>query len=177
MPISMQRVGWEDLPSEVTPIDAGNLKAMENNAENAINELEARVAKLEDGEWINATLTGNFVNYQNNSSYAPKFRKIGKVVELGGQISPAQTIEGSATNYTIFTLPEGYRPALPVFIICEGTGINRWLLSITTDGEVRFSRYGTNDYNNAGTSSWLPFYAIFMVADENDISVVTENEI
>lgn len=39
MAIKLDRIGWEDAPSEQTPIDSGNLKQMENNAEKAINQL------------------------------------------------------------------------------------------------------------------------------------------
>lgn len=34
----LKKVGWKDEPSEETPIDSGNLKAMENNAEKCIEE-------------------------------------------------------------------------------------------------------------------------------------------
>lgn len=39
MAIELKRIGWEDAPSEQTPIDSGNLKQMENNTEKAINQL------------------------------------------------------------------------------------------------------------------------------------------
>lgn len=39
MSIELDRIGWQDEPSEETPIDSGNLKQMENNTEKAINEL------------------------------------------------------------------------------------------------------------------------------------------
>lgn len=55
MPITIQRIGWEDEPSEATPIDSGNLKAMENNAENAINELEKEMTKSAILVYNNAT--------------------------------------------------------------------------------------------------------------------------
>lgn len=37
MAIELDRIGWEDAPSEQTPLDSGNLKQMENNVEKAIN--------------------------------------------------------------------------------------------------------------------------------------------
>lgn len=39
MAIEINRIGWEDAPSEQTPIDSGNLKQMENNSEDGINAL------------------------------------------------------------------------------------------------------------------------------------------
>ena len=38
--IKLERIGWKDKPDESTPISSGNLKKMEDNTENAINELE-----------------------------------------------------------------------------------------------------------------------------------------
>lgn len=40
MAIELNRIGWEDAPSEQTPLDSGNLKQMEQNTEDAINELD-----------------------------------------------------------------------------------------------------------------------------------------
>ena len=39
MAIILKRVGWENKPSKKTPANSANLKQMEDNAENAINEL------------------------------------------------------------------------------------------------------------------------------------------
>lgn len=43
MAIELNRIGWEDAPSEASPIDSGNLKQMENNTEDAINKLETKL--------------------------------------------------------------------------------------------------------------------------------------
>lgn len=48
MAITLNRIGWEDAPSEQTPIDSGNLKQMENNTEDAINELETKLQEQLD---------------------------------------------------------------------------------------------------------------------------------
>lgn len=41
--ITINRIGWKDDPDTSTPLDSGNLKEMENNAENGINELKTNV--------------------------------------------------------------------------------------------------------------------------------------
>lgn len=43
MAIELNRIGWEDAPSEQTPLDSGNLKQMENNTEDAINEAISQI--------------------------------------------------------------------------------------------------------------------------------------
>jgi len=41
--ITINRIGWKDDPDTSTPLDSGNLKEMENNAESGINELKTNV--------------------------------------------------------------------------------------------------------------------------------------
>lgn len=41
--ITIDRIGWKDDPDTSTPLDSGNLKAMENNAEDGINQLKSNV--------------------------------------------------------------------------------------------------------------------------------------
>lgn len=72
MAIELDRIGWEDAPSEQTPIDSGNLKQMENNTEIALRELETLINKLIpislwEGETNNPneiTLSDSISNYK-----------------------------------------------------------------------------------------------------------------
>lgn len=110
---------------------------------------------IADSGWINATLSSRFTLYASDSEC--KYRKIGKYVQIHGVVKPKSAIAGSTTDYPIFTLPEGYRPSVPVYSVCQGSGKNTWLLKVSTDGTVNFSRYGITSTAEAGTSVWLPF--------------------
>ena len=114
-----------------------------------------------DSGWINATLSSYFNLYASDSEC--KYRKIGKYVQIHGVVKPKSAIAGSATDYPIFTLPEGYRPSVSVYSVCQGSGKNTWLLRVNTDGTVNFSRYGTTSNTQAGTSTWLPFDVGFLI--------------
>lgn len=57
----------------------------------------------------------------------------------------------------------GFRPSMRKEILCQGSGKNSWLLTISDEGEVSFSRYGTNTYNDANSSTWLPFHVVFLL--------------
>lgn len=114
-----------------------------------------------DSGWINATLSSYFNLYASDSEC--KYRKIGKYVQIHGVVKPTATIAGSATDYPIFTLPEGYRPSVSVYSVCQGSGKNTWLLRVNTDGTVNFSRYGTTSNAGASTSTWLPFDVGFLI--------------
>lgn len=116
---------------------------------------------IADSGWINATLSSRFTLYASDSEC--KYRKIGKYVQIHGVVKPKSAIAGSTTEYTIFTLPEGYRPSNSVYSLCQGSGKNTWLLRVNTDGTVNFSRYGTTSNTEAGTSAWLPFDMGFLI--------------
>ena len=114
--------------------------------------------------WQTATLTSDFVKYDGKDDNIPQYKKIGKLVEVRGAVSPKTAITGSADAYTIFTLPEGYRPSKQVSVLSPGSGANQWLLTITAAGLVRFARYNNGaGYVNATTTTWLPFHAMYFV--------------
>lgn len=122
-------------------------------------ELQAEWAN----DWKRAELTDYFAPYQNEIGNTPEYKKDGQTVEIRGVVSPTLKIGGSADRYTIFILPEGYRPTKAVPCVCQGSSKNTWLLSVQTDGLVTFARYGTTEYTNATTTSWLPFHLRFLI--------------
>lgn len=118
-----------------------------------------------DSGWINVTSLGSdFVAYGTDENSKVRYRKFGKMVEIRGAVKPAKVITGSADNYTIFTLPSGYRPDGQVCERCQGSGSYSWLVSVTSGGVVRFSRYNDGaKYVDTSTSSWLPFHLMFFI--------------
>ena len=116
----------------------------------------------DDTGWKALTLTSDFKAYENINDNIPKYRKVGQLVEIVGVVAPNSEIP-SGTNKTIATLPEGYRPAVNRFYICQGSGRNIWTLYVYTNGNIIFARYGSSSYAAASTSVWLPFNATFLV--------------
>ena len=119
--------------------------------------------KIADTGWIDLEWTSHFENYNNYSDVNPQYRRIGKEVYLRGTATPAEDIPGSATEITMFNLPEGVRPSKDVTKICQGTGKNTWLLMVNTDGRVTFSRYGISGSVTAKNGSWLVFEINFTI--------------
>lgn len=118
--------------------------------------------EVADSGWQNASITGSFSLYGSDSVL--RYRKIGRIVQVEGTLRPSTTLSGSATNHTIFTLPDGYRPSAAVVTLCQGSGSCHWALTIKTNGEVCFARYSSGgSYTSAGTGTWLPFHHTFMV--------------
>jgi hypothetical protein len=117
-----------------------------------------------DSGWKLATLKDSFVVY-DTSSIEPRYRKIGKIVEIQGAVKPTSALVGSNDEVIIFNLPLGFRPNVSGRItnLCQGSDKNTWLLSINSNGNVTFSRYGTTANTSASTSTWLPFQAMFTI--------------
>lgn len=116
------------------------------------------------GEWIIPTLTSQFGVYNDNANWAPRYRKDGRIVEVRGIVTPTSDIAHSDSHYAIFTLPEGYRPSMPLYILCQGSGNCTWLLRINTDGAVGLGRYRNGDADaTCSVGTWLPFQVTYFV--------------
>ena len=129
-----------------------------------LNSIKRINEKIKDSGWQTATLTDDFKAYNNDSINMPQYKRTGNQVEIIGSVSPTSTIPGSTTPYTIFTLPEGYRPSNPnCYTICHGSGKNTWLLRVQPTGEVTFSRYGVTSNIDAENNVWLIFDHTFFI--------------
>ena len=91
-----------------------------------------------------------------------RYRKVGGIVEVRGVVTPKADIAYNTDFHLICTLPEGYRPDRPLYVICQGSGTCVWLLQVSHEGKVQFGRYRNG---NAGaiatTGTWLPFQCTF----------------
>lgn len=119
------------------------------------------------GGWIYPTIGSDFIMYgSDETANKPRYRKDGRLVEVRGVVKPSVNLpkegDGSTVSYTIFTLPTGYRPVSPVYIVCQGSGNCTWLLQVNSNGNVTFSRYRNGNTNaTADTGTWLPFQVTF----------------
>lgn len=139
------------------------IKRILSSIKNIYEKIDTVNEKIRDSGWQTAVLTEDFKPYSNDNSNMPRYRKIGKIVHVRGTVSPSLTIEGGMETHTIFNLPNGYIPSSTSSFLCQGSGLRRWLLTITTNGNVTFSRYGTEAYVDADDGAWLPFTVTFFV--------------
>lgn len=153
---------WGNLLSSATALN-GQV-AIANGGTGASTVAAARTnLGIADSGWQTLTLTSDFENY--NTSNPVTYRKEGATVFLTGIVSPAAAFTGSTDKITIGTLPSGYRPRRQQNLLCQGSGLAKWLLTVETNGVVACSRYHDNSgYAQATTSSWMPFSATFMTA-------------
>ena len=118
---------------------------------------------VQDSGWTTASLKSTFTSYNNKSENLPRYRKVGKTVEIQGVITPnSDLIEN--TEYTIFNLPTGYRPSRDINKLCQGTTTRIWLLSIYTNGDVSLSRYREGgSWVPPYQGNWFPFHETFLI--------------
>ena len=105
-------------------------------------------------------------NTSPSSSAYPTARRQGRIVQLAGAFKNNSAISGSATERTMGTLPVWARPAQTCNFVVQGSGMNRYLLTITIDGNINCSRYGTGDqYGNMVAESWLNISCLYSAQD------------
>ena len=123
--------------------------------------LEEIKPKLADTGWKDLNFSSNFENYSGTGN--PKYRRIGNIVMLQGLATPVEKTPADSAKVVLFTLPEEIRPSKEFYQLCQGTGTNKWLLTVNTNGSVSFSRYGTNDWASANPGNWLPFNIVYFI--------------
>lgn len=130
------------------------------------NFIKTTNVKLSDSQWVYPYLSFDFQAYGGDANNSVKYRKIGNIVSIQGVITPKpeHTIMGGVNESSICTLQDGYRPSSTIYIVCHGSGLNKWLLTIRTNGAVSFSRYCSNrGWESATNNVWLPFHATFFI--------------
>lgn len=116
--------------------------------------------KIMDSGYVNVVPQSGFTIYSNGNDI--KYRKTGNLVEVSGVMKPTSEIAGSDTKYTMGVLPSTCWPARPINILCQGSGIYVWMLTVTTGGEIQFSKYRNGDTRIAcPVGAWLPFHVTY----------------
>lgn len=113
-------------------------------------------------DWRNLTIAEDFEVYSTNTQ--PKYRINGNIISVCGAVKPTKIITSNTTDIKIAgAIPEAYRPVYAQAYICQGSGINRWLCSIKSDGNIYVSRYGTAEYIDIPVGAWLTFSATYSI--------------
>ena len=138
---------------------------IEDGIYDATEDIDDLKTATADSGWETIAPGSNFLVYFTGEN--PTYRKVGKIVTLIGELKPASSSVAinTATAVTAFTLPSGYRPKRRIRFVCQGSGVNRWMLGIETNGTVAVSRYGDDALAPSVTGSeWLPFCVTFITA-------------
>ena len=125
---------------------------------------------ITDSGWIEVTFASGFRNYGTTNKC--QYRKFGNIVTICGAATPTSDIAGSNTQYTMFTMPAGFRPKVFFSTIAQGSGTCRWQMQVGSgNGAVTFSRYANENglqtaagANGDTPGAWLVFSATYLTA-------------
>lgn len=112
--------------------------------------------------WNNLTISSGFEVYSSGAN--PKYRVNGNLVTIMGAVKPTAIVTSNTTDVSMLSgIPSQYRPTFSQTFICQGSGINRWVLTVKSDGVVYVGRYGTNEYVDIPVGAWLTFSITYSI--------------
>ena len=115
-----------------------------------------------DTGWITPELSTNFELF-NESSYV-RYRRVGDIVTISGQVTPTATITADNNTYRIFSIPSNCCPNHLLVIPCQGSSQYIWCCIVSKYGTVAFWRYRRgSSAADCPAGAWLPFDCSFMV--------------
>ena len=114
--------------------------------------------------WTNLTLDDGFALYNSLSANQPQYRVSGNLVTVKGCVSPITAYTSGTTKVPIASgIPSEYRPDAALSFVCQGSGMNRWVLGVETNGTITISRYGITEGVSVPTNAWLVFHCTYSI--------------
>ena len=107
-------------------------------------------------DWRNLTISTGFAVY--GTGWDPKYRVNGSMVNVRGAVKPTTAVASSGTAVTFATgIPSAFCPTITINNLCQGSSSNKWLMYITSSGDLQVARYGMTSYTNIPVNAWLTF--------------------
>ena len=101
-----------------------------------------------------------------SSGNYPSATRNGRLVQLAGSFRNTVVIPASGDIRKMGTAPIWARPIQNVNTIVQGSQMNRYLLSVLTDGTIGVARYGTSsNYEQINTGHWLNIATVYAGRD------------
>lgn len=115
---------------------------------------------LYDSGWVNCGLGYGIVQY---GIIPIQVRRIGAIVHLRGIVKNNTSWQ---EHNSVITIPAGFRPAYEENFIMQGSGSNRYLLTVPSSGACSVTRYSNNTTtsNTVPTASWLCLFATWFTS-------------
>ena len=112
--------------------------------------------------WTDLTIADGFAAYGSGTD--PQYRVNGNLVTITGALKPTATVTSNTTGVLIASgIKTQYCPKNTIAFVCQGSGINRWLLQINQEGKLYVARYGTSDYVDIPSGAWLIFTITYSI--------------
>lgn len=118
----------------------------------------ARLGISADSGWIPLTVADGFKVRNDDDTMKPVYKVTGNVVTVCGVVSNIAQLTSTSSGVVFASgIPEAIRPQMDHHFVCQGSGMNRWVCSVKTDGTLVLSRYGITEQGNISANAWLPF--------------------
>ena len=116
-----------------------------------------------DTGWKDLTLPSGFSHY--TSDQKAQYRRYKNTVYVRGAIKNTNAFTPSESSPTLIgTIGDtNCRPIAEIRTVQQGSGMNRFLLYVNTDGTLKMARYGTTAYSQVGADAWLNVGCSFLV--------------
>ena len=98
------------------------------------------------------SLNAGFSDY--SSTQTTSVIRNGNYVQIQGAVKNSAILP-AADSTIVGTVPAGYRPATNINITSHGSGMNLFLLQVSTTGSITVSRYGTGTQIDVPVGAWL----------------------
>lgn len=96
-----------------------------------------------DSGWQEVTFKSGYARY--NDSTSVYIRRKGNFVELIGVWKTTSKKSAASTPVAFASIPDELKPTKAVNTICFGQGKNTYMLTVDTDANLKWSRYGTTN--------------------------------
>ena len=160
-----KRLQIEDITTNVGNLSTNvenlseNVGNLSTNVENLSENIDKKQDIIEDTGWIECKYGNGIVPYTSNSN--ARVRKIGNIVFLQGTL---KNNTAWSTHDSILTFDKKFAPSQESRFLCQGSGLNRFLLTVRTTGICKVERYGTNQSQGITikTGAWLNVVATWV---------------
>ena len=153
-----KRLQIEDITTNVGTLST-NVGTLSTNVENLSEKINKKQDIIEDTGWVECKYGNGIVPYTSNSN--ARVRKIGNIVFLQGTL---KNNTAWSTHDSILTFDKKFAPSQESRFLCQGSGLNRFLLTVRTTGICKVERYGTNQSQGITikTGAWLNVFATWV---------------
>lgn len=151
-----KRLQIEDITTNIGNLST-NVGTLSTNVENLSEKINKKQDIIEDTGWVECKYGNGIVPYTSNSH--ARVRKIGNIVFLQGTL---KNNTAWSTHDSILTFDKKFAPSQESRFLCQGSGLNRFLLTVRTTGICKVERYGTTKSITVETGAWLNVFATWV---------------
>ena len=151
-----KRLQIEDITTNIGNLST-NVGTLSTNVENLSENISKKQDIIEDTGWVECKYGNGIVPYTSNSH--ARVRKIGNIVFLQGTL---KNNTAWSTHDSILTFDKKFAPSQESRFLCQGSGLNRFLLTVRTTGICKVERYGTTKSITVETGAWLNVFATWV---------------